>query len=157
MPTMSSTTLAWSFVSTVFLLGCGGAAGVAEAETHHGHQHSGDVAAGGTPRLVTLPELGADGEPREVRVLVDNSDLKLVMITLRDGTELSTHTAPVPVTIHVLEGAGTASSGKEQLRYERGAIWLLEADQPHAIKPDAGVTMVLLVHYLVGPRSPVAR
>jgi quercetin dioxygenase-like cupin family protein len=116
--------------------------------------------AGATPalggpaaRVVELPAAPGLGNPREVQVLVDEPALKLVAITLRDGTVLPEHEAPVPVTILALSGGGHVTAGAERFRLDPEHAVVLAPSVPHAVEPDAGTDLVLLVHHL-GRRDP---
>ena len=99
---------------------------------------------------VELPAAAGGSEPKEAKVLVDEPALKLVSIVLRKGTVLPEHDAPVPVTIQALEGAGHVTMGEKKLRLDRGHAVVLAAGVPHAVEPDAGTHLVLLLHHLGG-------
>lgn len=103
---------------------------------------------GPAARQVELTAAGAGDQPREVRVLVDEPSLKLVTIVLRHGTALPAHRADVPVTIQALEGAGTVVAGGERLAIDRAHAVVLAAGIEHAVEPDPGTDLVLLVHHL---------
>lgn len=108
------------------------------------------AAAFGGPaaRPVDLPVARAPGPPREVRVLVDEQALKLAGIVLRDGTALPSHRSDVPVTIVALSGRGVVVVGAERLALDPAHAVALAAGVPHAVEPDAGGDLVLLVHHL---------
>ena len=108
------------------------------------------TAAFGGPaaRAVDLPVAQAPGPPREVRVLVDEPALKLASIVLRNGTVLPTHRSDVPVTIVALSGRGAVVVGAERLALDPAHAVVLAAGVPHAVEPDAGGDLVLLVHHL---------
>jgi quercetin dioxygenase-like cupin family protein len=95
-----------------------------------------------------VPLVVGEGEGREVKVLYEDGGLKLAAITLRRGTALPEHTAPVPVSIHAVVGGGVLVSGGERLALEVGRVVVLPAGAPHAVEPRAGEDMVILVHYL---------
>jgi quercetin dioxygenase-like cupin family protein len=99
-------------------------------------------------RAVEFPASAGTGQPKELHVLVDEPALKLVTIVLRQGTVLPEHHAPMPVTIQALQGAGTVIAGATRLRLDPTHAVVLAAKVPHAIEPDAGTDLVLLVHHL---------
>lgn len=103
---------------------------------------------GAAARLVEFPPSAGAGQPREVRVLVDEPALKLVTLILRRGTVLPEHHSPVPVTIQALSGAGTLIAGSERFRIDAAHAVVLAAAVPHAVEPDPGTDLVLLVHHL---------
>jgi quercetin dioxygenase-like cupin family protein len=95
--------------------------------------------------LLTVP---GTGKPREVQVLVNEPALKLVTIALRGGTVLPEHQSLVPVTITAVEGSGTVITGGERFRIDAAHAVVLAPKVPHAVEPDAGTDLVLLVHHL---------
>jgi len=102
---------------------------------------------GPAARVVELPATAGAGQPREVHVLVDEPALKVVTITLRQGTVLPEHNSSVPVTIQALQGAGTVTAGSEQLRIDPAHAVVLAPKVPHAVTPDQGTDLVLLVQH----------
>ncbi len=56
---------------------------------------------------VPLASPAADGPGKEVKELLDTPFVKLVSITLRKGTVLPDHAAPVAVTLQAVAGAGS--------------------------------------------------
>ena len=99
-------------------------------------------------RTVEFPVSAGPGEPREVRILVDEPALKLATVVLRQGTVLPDHNVPVPVTIQALQGAGVVTAEGERFRIDPAHAVVLGPNVPHAVEPDAGTDLVLLVHYL---------
>lgn len=99
-------------------------------------------------RVVELPARPGPGNPRDVAMLVDIPGLKLATIVLRRGTLLPTHQSERAVTIVALQGAGTVTAGTESLRIDATHAVVLAPNQPHAVQPDAGTDLVLLVHHV---------
>ncbi len=126
----------------VVLVGC------APAPVHPGSASAPPALAGPAARLVELTAPGDADQPRAVQIVVDEPALKLATIALRNGTALPPHHADVPVTIMALEGAGTVVAGAERLRIDRTHAVVLAAAVPHAVEPDPGTDLVLLVHHL---------
>ena len=81
-------------------------------------------------------------------MISDDPAVKLVTITLRKGTVLPAHSAPVPVTIQALRGAGTIVVGTARHRLDATHAIVLAAGTAHAIEPDAEADMIVLVHHL---------
>ena len=69
-------------------------------------------------------------------------------LVLRQGTVLPEHHSEVPVTIEALQGAATVDAGGQQLRIDATHAVVLAAKVPHAVKPDPGTDVVLLVSHL---------
>ena len=107
--------------------------------------HEGPVSS---PEIITLPLEVGDGPDKEVLVLLDESHLKLALLVLRQGTVLPSHSAPVPTTIHVLEGGGVVHVGNDAVPVSAGSIVPLRAGVAHDVVPEPGTDMLLLVHYL---------
>lgn len=103
---------------------------------------------GPAARVVDFPASAGSGDPREVRVLMDEPALRLVTIILRNGTVLPPHGAPMPVTIHALHGAGTVVVGADRLRIDPAHAVVLRANVQHTVEPDATTDLVLLVYHL---------
>ncbi|MCB9910028.1 MAG: cupin domain-containing protein [Planctomycetes bacterium] len=100
---------------------------------------------------LALPRGAGNGPSnKEVSVLLDERHLKLATIALRNGTALPVHTAPVPVTIHVLEGEGVIHTGGKPVSVTQGSLIALVANEEHDVIPTPGSDMLLLVHYLRG-------
>ncbi|MCU0655264.1 MAG: hypothetical protein MUF64_08245 [Polyangiaceae bacterium] len=111
-------------------------------------QHHTATLDGPASRVVEFPGTPGAGDPREVRVLVDEPALKLASIVLRGGTVLPTHHSGVPVTIMALRGSGTVVAGAERLRLDPTHAVVLAPNVPHAVEPDTGTDLVVLVHHL---------
>lgn len=99
-------------------------------------------------RVVEFPAAAGSGQPREVKTLVDEPALELVTIMLRQGTVLPEHHSEVPVTIQALQGAATVDAGGQRLRIDATHAVVLAAKVPHAVTPDPGTDVVLLVSHL---------
>lgn len=103
-----------------------------------------------THHVAVLPARIDAGDDKQVDVWLDEGPLRLVTIVLRNGTSLPPHTAPFPVTIHVLEGRGVIHLGAESVNVERGSILLLPAEAQHDVVPAPNTDMRVLVHYMRG-------
>jgi len=99
-------------------------------------------------RVIELPTNVGPGQPKEARVLMNEAPLKLATIILRGGTVMPDHAAPVPVTIFALAGAGVITVGDERLPVDAGHAVFLGPDVVHAVVPNPGADLVLVVHHL---------
>jgi len=106
--------------------------------------------AGAGHRGVELPTTPGGGPAREMKVLLDTPSVKIAAITLRAGTVLEEHSAPVPVTIQALTGSGTVRIGEASEAISPGRMLFLAPGVPHAVVPEKGTDLVLLVHHLKG-------
>lgn len=103
-------------------------------------------------QTLELPRTVGTGENKEVAVLLDAPHLKLVTITLRQGTPLPPHHADVPVTIQVLEGEGTIHVAGRPVSVSRGSLLVLAAGEEHDVVLGTDGEILLLVHYLRSAR-----
>lgn len=97
---------------------------------------------------VALPIPVAAGAAKESKELLDTPFVKLASITLRGGTVLADHAAPVAVTIQALAGSGIVKYGDKQEKISAGAMVLLAPNTVHSVVPDGKADLVVLVHYL---------
>ena len=74
--------------------------------------------------------------------------LKLVSIVLRNGTPLPAHTSTALVTIVAVEGQGTVISGAARLALDPQHAVVLPPNAPHAVEPNPGTDLVLVVHHV---------
>lgn len=114
----------------------------------HGHPSPTPTTEVSRTRVIELPTSVGPGQPKEARVLMNEAPLKLATIILRGGTTMPEHAAPVPVTILALSGAGVITVGDERLPVDAGHAVFLGADVVHAVVPDPGTDLVLVVHHL---------
>lgn len=137
----------------LLLGGCASRSGSAPAEPSRPDPHGSNASPvpvheeGPRVRSLELPVSAGTGQPREVRVLVEEPSLKVVSIILRQGTVLPEHHAPVAVTIQALAGAGTVVAGQERLPIDPKHAVMLAPKTPHSVEPAAGTDLVLLVHH----------
>ena len=77
---------------------------------------------------------------------VHNDDLvKVVLFAFAPGEELSAHTAPMPATLHFLEGSGTVTLGDSTSAVRRGSFAYMPPNLPHAIVAGTGLIMLLVM------------
>lgn len=108
---------------------------------------------GARSRVVSPASPDASGEPSEVATLLDEPGLKLMTVTLRNGTDLPEHKTPYPVTIQAIRGSGTVIADGERLALPTNGVVVLAPGVPHSVEPDGMDTMMLLVHHLRSPAS----
>lgn len=104
--------------------------------------------AGLHPVQVAIPT--AEGPGKEVAVLADLPAVKIVAITLRAGTVLPDHAAPVPVTIQAAHGAATLTVSGVATPLAPGAFAVLDANTVHAVAPVGADPVTVLVHHHLG-------
>lgn len=96
---------------------------------------------------ITVAPPTAEGAPKEVAVIADLPEVKIVAITLRGGTTLPEHMAPVPVTIEAAHGVATLTVAGASTSLAPGAFVVLDANTPHAVTPADSAPVTVLVHH----------
>lgn len=86
-----------------------------------------------------------EGKDRQVELLFEGPRRKLIQITLRNGAVLARHSAPVPITIQCIAGAGTLFVGesRESVAWQPGAFVTLEPGVVHEIQASPAVSFLL--------------
>jgi len=100
---------------------------------------------------VTVPTGPGNGKPREVKELLDTPFVKLVSITLRDGTKLSKHKVGQAITLQAIAGSGKVTVDKTVDTLGPGRVVLIGPGAEHEIVPDGKAELVLLVTFLPLP------
>jgi quercetin dioxygenase-like cupin family protein len=86
-----------------------------------------------------------EGKDRQMELLFEGPRRKLIQITLRNGAVLARHSAPVPITIQCVAGAGTLYVGeaREAITWQPGALVTIEPGIIHEIKASPAVSFLL--------------
>lgn len=114
---------------------------------HAAHHAAPDPAAGPAARVVDLtPPAGTT--PKEVKIVVNEPSLKLASLTLRGGTILPAHDGDVPVMIVAQRGKGVVVANGERLPIDPDHAVFLAPKVSHAVEPEPGTDLVLLVFHL---------
>jgi quercetin dioxygenase-like cupin family protein len=118
------------------------------------------VAAAAPPpdgvHVVPVPAAAASGAPKDVELLLETPHLKLARITLRKGTVLAEHSAPMPVTIQILRGAGVIKFKDREERLSPERMVVLGPNVTHAVVPDPNTDLEILIHHLKAGPPPGA-
>lgn len=136
---------------TTAAFAAGGCATAAAAPSttadHHEAHHTPTADAGPPARVVDLtPPTGT--APKEVKVLVDVPALKLASLTLRGGTVLPEHDGDMPVMIVAQSGKGVVVANGERIAVDADHAVFLQPKVRHAVEPEPGTDLVLLVYHL---------
>ena len=87
-------------------------------------------------------ELG-QAKSRTARTLVRNAGMSVTLVGIQPGGGLSEHTAPGPITIHVLEGIIGFEAAGRQATLSGGMLLSLDAGIPHAVASATGGIFLL--------------
>lgn len=106
---------------------------------------------------VALPAAGVAGPGKDISMILETPKVKLATITLRGGTVLGEHAAPMEVTIVTLSGGGDlVLGGGERLRLDPGHMVVLAPNTAHSVEPDGEGELILLIHHIKSGGAPAA-
>lgn len=88
-----------------------------------------------TPNLMNELEIPEKGIAS--RVLHKDERLNITLFGFSTGEELSTHSAPTPALIHVLEGEADVDLGSDTVQVKPGSFIRMAPLLPHAISKGA--------------------
>jgi quercetin dioxygenase-like cupin family protein len=97
---------------------------------------------------VKVPREAGKGPAKEVKVLLDTPFVKLVSLTLRGGQTLEEHAVATAITVQALAGSGTVTTAGKAEKIGPGDMLLIGPNAKHAVRPDKGKDLVLLLHFL---------
>lgn len=103
-----------------------------------------------TPNLMNELEIPEKGIAS--RILHKDERLNITLFGFSAGEELSTHSAPTPALIHVLEGEADVDLGSDTAQVKPGSFIRMAPLLPHAIRAKAPFRM-LLVQVKEAPRQ----
>jgi quercetin dioxygenase-like cupin family protein len=95
-----------------------------------------------TPNLMNELEIPEKGIAS--RVLHKDERLNITLFGFSTGEELSTHSAPTPALIHVLEGEADVDLGSDTVQVKPGSFIRMAPLLPHAIRARAPFRMLLV-------------
>lgn len=96
------------------------------------------------PPTISLTQALAQPNAKPTRTLAQGPGWRILLVDLRNGGELPTHSAPGAITVHCLEGHADFAVKGELTPLHAGDLLCVEAHVPHAVKAPGGA--VLLVH-----------
>ena len=80
------------------------------------------------------------------RAIYNDDDVRVVHFSFAPGQQLSDHTAPVPVTLEVVDGEATITLGDQVVDATSGTWMHMPANTPHSVV--AKTPLTLLLHLL---------
>jgi quercetin dioxygenase-like cupin family protein len=80
------------------------------------------------------------------RAIYNDDDVRVVHFSFAPGQQLSDHTAPMPVTLEVVEGEATITLGDDVIEGRPGTWLHMPANTPHSVV--ARTPLVLLLTLL---------
>jgi quercetin dioxygenase-like cupin family protein len=83
--------------------------------------------------------------------LHNDDSIKIILFGFAVGQELTAHTAPMPATIHFLEGEATVTLGSDTQEVRAGALFHMQPKLTHGIV--AKTPMMMLLYLLKAARE----
>ena len=77
------------------------------------------------------------------RAIYNDDDVRVVHFSFAAGQQLSDHTAPVPVTLEVVEGNASITLGDDAVDGRPGTWVYMPADTPHSVSADTPLVLLL--------------
>ncbi len=71
---------------------------------------------------------------RRAETLIKNERLRVVLVTMRTGITLHAHSAPGPITIHVLRGRFKVTYGGVEVELAEGSLISLDTAVRHEVE-----------------------
>jgi quercetin dioxygenase-like cupin family protein len=78
------------------------------------------------------------------RVLHKDERLNITLFGFSAGQELSTHSAPVPALIHILQGEAEMDLGDDTVHVKPGSLIRMSPLLPHAVRAKTPLRMLLV-------------
>lgn len=105
--------------------------------------------------IIRIAEQPQQVTPRGVkaRTVVDLPHVNIMNLTLGPGDEVPSHTTPVDVLFHIIEGEGSVTVGPETAKVSAGEIVVSPAVIPHALTANAGTHFSVLVIKTPNPKN----
>lgn len=82
---------------------------------------------------------------RNAVTLQKNSNLRVVLISLRNGSSLQEHKVDGPITLFVLSGKMSFLAGKKTVKVKTNELIVLEKAIPHDVKALEDTTFILTI------------
>ncbi len=108
------------------------------------------------PEQIERIRLGEGESGRRAESLIRTDQLRVVLVTMREGASLHEHSAPGHITIHVLEGEMTVTVEDDEIKLTPGGMIAIGATVRHAVHAMSDGAFLLTISSPVpGETSPV--
>ena len=77
------------------------------------------------------------------RAIHSDEVVRVVLFSFAAGQQLSDHTAPMPVTLEIVDGDATITLGDKVVEGQAGTWLHMPANMPHSVVAKTPVTMLL--------------
>ncbi|CAN5851431.1 hypothetical protein BH20CHL4_BH20CHL4_05980 [soil metagenome] len=85
---------------------------------------------------------------RRSEILVKNPSLRVVLVTMKAGTESHEHSVAGPITVQALQGAFAVSAEDENLELMAGGFLALEGGVAHSVRAIEDGAFLLTISWL---------
>jgi quercetin dioxygenase-like cupin family protein len=79
------------------------------------------------------------------RLLSDNGDVRVILLTLRAGQELKEHLSPSQLLVQVIEGSVAFAAAEEHVTLHTGMLCQLTAGLPHQLRAEKDTVLLLIM------------
>ncbi len=77
------------------------------------------------------------------QTFIKDEQLEVTLFQFAAGQELSEHTSAFPAIVHILQGEGTMTLGKDAVKVQPGSWVYMPPDLPHSLKTNTPLVMLL--------------
>lgn len=81
----------------------------------------------------------------DVRALLKRENVKAMLVTLKPGEALDTHTTPVDAFIYIIKGKAMVEVGEESEEVRKDTLVFLPKDIPHTVRNAGNLPLKFLV------------
>lgn len=99
---------------------------------------------------------GESRSGRRAETLIKTDRLRVVLVTMRAGSELQEHSAPGPITIQALLGRFSVSVAGEEHDLAHGNLISIQTDVPHTVRAVEDGAFLLTISWLPDDASDSA-
>jgi quercetin dioxygenase-like cupin family protein len=93
--------------------------------------------------IARFPPDGPSG--RRSEILIKTDSLRVVLVTMRAGTELQEHSAPATITVQALAGRFAFVAGEDEREIAPGALVSVESGVRHKVRALADGAFLLTI------------
>jgi quercetin dioxygenase-like cupin family protein len=96
------------------------------------------------PTIIDIREpVETPGDGIVSRAIHSDGDVRVVLFSFAPGQQLSDHTAPMPVTLEIVEGEADITLGGELVEGVPGTWIHMPGNTPHSVTAKTPLTMLL--------------
>ena len=93
---------------------------------------------------------------RRAEILIKTDDLRVLLVTMREGASLAEHSAPGTITIQVVEGEMTVEAEGATYEMEAGSLISLAAGIRHSVNARTDGAFLLTIAWSTRTKDDIA-